>query len=203
MTFNCGKCNKSFRDNYALKRHTNKKTPCVHIILPEVLQDTQPNVTVINNTININLVLGQDDISNFDPEKFIEEWRNINKLTHEEYIRAGKLIISFHEMVMENIKNHNIMLNSTKSMTAMVINNNGDWKHEPVDEVVDKVIKVRSGQLVSLKDTIEITNDRVFLSESNQRTWKHLEQFHKLGREHLGTGDQTRRLRTVVKVALI
>ncbi len=196
MPFCCKRCNKPFKDNYNLNRHNNRKTPCA-LIKNEAINDSSGNTFINNGTININISLGQENLSNFNTETLIESWRNINHNTSEDYTRANKLIISFHGMV----KNNNVSLASTKAMTGQYLTASG-WVTEPADETINRVIKVRSGQLIAFKDTINHTNDKVFKSEPNQRTWKHLELFHTLGRDHQGVGDQTRRARSAIKVML-
>ena len=55
-------------------------------------------------------------------------------------------------------------------MSALVIDERGVWKHQPTNETVDRVLRVRSGQLVQFKDTIDQTNQRIFKIPTNQRT---------------------------------
>jgi hypothetical protein len=203
MPFCCEKCKKTFRDRYDLNRHLLKKNPC--ILTQEFLKNDTKIINIINNgTINIHFVLGNDDLSGIDPERIINEWRTINKTTEEEYTRAGKLVTTFHSMVCENPINHNIKIKNERSISGVLLEQNGEWKLSSTDEIVDRVIKVRSGQLIQFKESITQTNDRVFKVPSNQRTWKHLENFSFHGRDHQGSShDQTRRLRNSVKVALI
>ena len=208
MPFCCEKCKKTFRDRYDLNRHLLKKNPC--ILTQEFLKNDTAGITIINNgtinqtTINIHFVLGNDDLSGINIERIINEWRTINKTTEEEYTRAGKLVTTFHSMVCENPTNRNIKVKNERSISGVSLDQNGEWKLHSTDEIVDKVIKVRSGQLIQFKESITQTNDRVFKVPSNQRTWKHLEKFSVHGRDHQGSShDQTRRLRTSIKVALI
>ena len=63
-----------------------------------------------------------------------------------------------------------VKITSTKSMSALVVNEQGVWKHQPTEETVDQVLRVRSGQLVQFKDTIDQTNQRIFKIPTNQRT---------------------------------
>ena len=203
MPFCCEKCKKTFRDRYDLNRHNLKKNPCV--LIQEVLKNDTKIINIINQTtINIHFVLGNDDLSGIDPKRIIDEWRYINKTTEEEYTRAGKLVTTFHSMVCENPTNRNIKVKNERSISGVSLEQNGQWKLNSTDEIVDRVIKVRSGQLIQFKESITQTNDRVFKVPSNQKTWKHIEHFSVHGREHQGEShDQTRRLRNSVKVALI
>jgi hypothetical protein len=203
MPFSCEKCKKIFRDRYDLNRHFLKKNPCILLLK----NDKTPGITIINQTtINIHfMVLGNDDLTGIDTERIIDEWRSINKTTDEEYTRAGKLVTSLHSMVCENDVNHNVKIKNERSLSGVVsLGETGEWKKEPTDEIVDRVIKVRSGQLIQFKESIIQTNERVFKVPSNQRTWKHLEKFSVHGREHVGNShDQTRRFRNSVKLSLI
>jgi len=190
MTFNCSKCGKPFRDNYALNRHNLKKNPCVYV---EPVKDSSN----INININVNVVLGNENKIQ-DLNKFIDWWRTCSDMTEETYIIAGQLINKYQEMVNEN----NIIIKSPKDMTALVFTDQG-WVKEHVDQAIDKLIKIRSGQIIQLKDDINITKPKLFNFSKNIITWKHLESFHKYGREHQGMGEQTRQFRSAIKVKLI
>jgi hypothetical protein len=199
----CQTCKKCFRDSYDLKRHLNKKIPCT---LMNKKNDKTPskgnNITIINNNIiNIN-IFGSEDLSHINIESIIEEWRNINKITNEEYIRAGKLITSFHGMVNQNPLNHNVLLQNPKSIVTKMISPTGVIS-KPTNEVIDQTIKTRAGQLVNFKESIEEHNDRVFQSKKNINTWKHIEKFNKLGTSHTDSYTNTRDVRTNMKVALL
>ena len=204
MPFCCVKCGRPFRYNYTLKQHQARKTVCVFTQPPK---DASGNINFINNgtiqNINVTVVLGKDTPTNFNAEQFIDSWRQINKTTVDEYIRAGKLTFTFNDMVNEEF-GKTVKITSTKSMSALVVNEQGVWKHQPTEETVDQVLRVRSGQLVQFKDTIDQTNQRIFKIPTNQRTWKHIEQFSTQGLLHQGTThDVCRRLKSLAKVALI
>jgi len=53
------------------------------------------------------------------------------------------------------------------------------WKISPVDEVMDRLIRERSRQLLLMKQSIDQENQRVFKVPENRLTWNHLEQFKK------------------------
>ena len=203
MPFCCEKCGRPFRDNYNLKKHQARKTVCV--FAPP--KDASGNINFINNgniqNINVTVVLGKDTPTNFNADQFIDSWRQINKTISDEYIRAGKLTFTFNDMVNEEF-GKNVKITNTKAMSALVINEMGVWKHQPTDETIDQVLRVRSGQLVQFKDNIDQTNDRIFKIPTNQRTWKHIEQFSTRGTGHQGnTHESCRKLKTLAKVALI
>ena len=204
----CKVCSKSFRDNYNLNRHLLKTKKCIKIEKEEFVQqkDTSgTNITIINNNtihININFFIN-DNISHITPEDIIDDFRIINKITQNEYVRAGKLVTQFHVRVNKNECNRNIILPNPRSLITHVLTNNG-WSLEPTYEIIDQTIKTRAGQLITYKDKIEECNERVFQVDANKRTWKHIEQFHKKGSEHKGTYlEDTRRVQSNIKVALL
>lgn len=209
MTVQCTKCKYFFRDNYILTRHLNRKFPCIQQT-KELICKNEKNIIIngnvtnnvtVNNYFTIN-VFGNEDLSHINAERIIEEWRLINKTDSEEYTRAGKLVTTFHGLVNENPNNHNIKLKNTKSMVTQILSNNG-WSKQPTHDIIDQTIKTRAGQLVTFKESIEECNQKVFKSEKNRKTWKHIESFEVDGRDHHGPNDNTRRLRTNVRVALL
>ena len=213
MPFCCEKCGRPFRDNYNLKKHRERKTVCVFVPVSDNTPDASGNAcTFINNgtingtvneTVNVTVVLGKDTPTNFNADQFIESWRQINKTIPDEYIRAGKLTFTFNDMVIEEF-GKNVKIPNTKSMSALVLNEHGVWKHQPTEETVDRVLRVRSGQLVQFKDTIDQTNNRIFKIPTNQRTWQHLVQFSIQGiAHHAPTHAVCRQLRTLAKVELV
>jgi len=193
MPICCKLCKRYYRDYYNLTRHLNKKKPCGNF--------NTNNEKIINDKEIIINHFGKENIV-IDLEQFIESWRQINKNDKDEYVCAGKLLTSFHRLLNENVLNHNIDLKNTKSMDTKVLSSNG-WSIESTHEIVDRVIKIRSGQLLTIKDQIIDHNQKVFKSEKNKKTWKHLENFQCLGSDHRGIGDQTRKLKCDVKIALI
>jgi hypothetical protein len=215
MTVECDKCKYFFRDNYRLTRHLNRKFPCTQVKTNEEISKNEKsieekniiingNVTnnvTVNNYITINL-FGNEDLSHINAERIIEEWRQINKTDSEEYTRAGKLVTTFHGLVNQNPNNHNIKLKNTKSMVTQVLSNDG-WSKQSTHDIIDQTIKTRAGQLVTFKESIEECNKKVFKSEKNRKTWKHIESFKVNGREHHGPNDNTRRLRTNIRIALL
>jgi len=198
----CDKCNKNFRGNYELNRHRLKKFPCVKEKIPnkspkqkekqkqKTNQDSSGcNVTIINNNVNnVNQVVNNyftinGDISHIDIEKIIEELRDINKTTNDEYIRAGKMVVRFNVMVMENDNNANMKLSNIQSNIVQVLTVDGE-RYQSTNEVIDNVVRARAGQLVDLKDSISEKNKKVFQVIPNKKTWNHLEKFHQSGLSH-------------------
>jgi hypothetical protein len=66
---------------------------------------------------------------------------------------------------------------------------------------MDKLIRERSRQIVSMKESIDQTNHQLFKMMENRLTWNNLEQFKQYGRQHEGgVGPQTRQFRSAMKV---
>ena len=204
MTASCTLCNRVFRDSYDLKRHKGRKTPCV-IGNNEQQFNQNSGLTIINNgIINVFVTAGNENLQDYDLEILIECLRNLNKTEPEAYMRAMKLITKLQEIITENPQNKNVRLKSTKSMTAELLTELGTWKQQPVRDIMDQVIRVRSGQLIHMKESIHQHNNRVFQVPLNKITWKHVEQFNMSGIEHEGPNHEyTRRARTTLKVALL
>ena len=69
----------------------------------------QPKVNETNvndpsgNTYNINInyvfVIGEEQVTQVD--NLIDSWRTINKISNEPFVRSGKLLTTFHEMVKQ------------------------------------------------------------------------------------------------------
>ena len=161
------------------------------------------NNGTINNMLNIN-VFGQENLSHVTIERIVSEMRKINKTldSTEDYTRAGKWVIQFNCMVNENPENKNNRLPDSKSMITDVLTEKG-WKTKYTDDVVDETFRVRSGQLVQMKEQIEDHNPKVFRAETTQRSWNHLEQFKKRGFKHHGPGAANRKIKSAFKVGMI
>jgi hypothetical protein len=208
----CERCGKAFRDNFDLNRHNLRKKPCIKNIIKNdksVKTDTSGNnVTIINNvtnniTNNINIIniFGNEDLSHIDPEQIIDKLRELNRIKDEDYNKAGKLVISFHGFVNKNENNHNLILPNIQSKFVKVKTTEGIIL-QPIEETVDNFMKVRAGQLVTFKDKINENNEKVFQSEKSRRTWKNIESFGKDGMKHTFTYNDTRQMKTNVKVNL-
>jgi len=207
MSYKCEKCNKVCRDSYNLKRHLARIVPCVNNEIKNELQNKQQSQapTVIENQTNFFItinVFGKEDLSHIDPERIIEHWRQINKTSQEEYVRAGKLVTTFHKLVNENPTNQNIKLPNMQSRTTKVKTNEG-IVCQSTSDAINNTIKTRAGQLVTFKDSITEKNERVFQSKKNNLTWKHIEKFNDLGIEHRDSYDNTRNLVTNMKIELL
>jgi hypothetical protein len=198
-TYVCNHCNKVFRGNYELNRHVSRKNPCVK-------EQEEPKIVIVNNGVINNYtinIFGKEDLSKINIEEIIEKIREINRITNDEYVRAGNLVIKFHKLVNENESNKNIKIFSERSKVAKVMYENNELISKHINDVVDETLKTRAGQLVSFKDTIHKHNERVFKVQKNINTWKHLEQFKKHGTAHQDTWINTRNLKKNLKLALL
>jgi hypothetical protein len=205
----CTNCEKIFRDSFDLKRHGQRKKPCkrgFNANRNNINLDTSGNVIINNNlTVNNNLtinVFGKEDLSHINPQAIIDSWREINRGVNDEYIRAGKLVINFHGLVRQNPLNDNVTLSNIYSPVTKTITDNGIVTQH-VKETVSDVVKTRAGQLVTFKDSIDKSNDRVFKIPKNISTWNHIEQFGESGLAHEDLYTNTRSIKTLAKVALI
>jgi hypothetical protein len=212
----CDTCEKWFRDNYALNRHMERKKPCikkVNVKNKDYKTDTSSNIIINNNFNTINVtntvnnvsiinIFGNEDLSHIDPEQIIDKLRELNKIHDEDYNKAGKLVISFHGFVNQNENNNNLTLPNIQSKFVKVKTKEG-ISLQPIEESLDNFMKVRAGQLVTFKDKINKKNEKVFQSEKNKRTWKNIESFGKDGMKHTFTYNDTRQMKTNVKVALL
>jgi hypothetical protein len=193
----CTKCNRSFRDNFGLARHNNKKFPCVFIV-PPTIQPTESNI------IPTILAFGKEDTSIFNIHEFLNDWRVKYRIIPDPYVLAGSLIIMFHDLIKDVDINQNIKLTSPKAISASILCENNKWKQYPVVEVVDKVLRVRAGQLCRFKDQINEINNKVFDNPVNRMIWKHIEKFAEIGVAHqTDVLSQIRNLKTAIKVALL
>jgi hypothetical protein len=93
---------------------------------------------------------GNEDLSH---TLFIKMWNSVAKLKEKEIILAEKTLLKFHELVKQNKKNINIVLESLQAETAEILTEDG-WVKKPVDEVIDMMIKKRAGQLLKFRHLI-------------------------------------------------
>lgn len=82
--YQCEHCYKSFRDNYILSRHLNKKYPCVKNATLSIVNNTN-TMTNSNNTItnNNNII-----INAHDPAAFLKELNKVDKSIYHSVLGA-------------------------------------------------------------------------------------------------------------------
>ena len=209
----CRFCNKVLSRTDTLNKHYKicKEREKYQIQLKEQVKEFQnvPTTYINNGTINngiinnINInIFGKEDLSHITAHRIIEEIKRINKSldSSEDTLRAGKWVIQFNCMVNEKNENKNTILQDPKSMITETFTEKG-WKKQYTDDVVDEAFRVRSGQLVQMKEQIEDHNPKVFNAKTNQRSWSHLEKFEKKGLSIANGG--SRRIRSAFKVSMI
>ena len=108
MPFQCDRCDKLFRDNYGLNRHSLRGIKCISKNNTQEKKIDSSGVTIVNvynihhaTTGNLNC-FKNEDLSHIDVEEIIELWRKINKVSTDPYIRAGLLITGLHELINKN-----------------------------------------------------------------------------------------------------
>jgi len=178
-----------FRDSFDLQRHNQRKIPC------KLKIEKLKKINEINE-------IGNEDLLHIDTDCIINEITEINKIFNDPYTRAGKLIAFFHKLVNETEKNKNIKLPNIKSMIAKVYTKN-NWVNESTIEVLFKIIKIRSTQLLLFKETIKDLDENFFKLDVNKQTWVHIKLFAKYGYDHNGINDTTRGVRGIIKIALL
>jgi len=166
--------------------------------------DSSGTFTVnITNILNIN-VLSNETLPPDLTDHLINYMRDTikdNSISFD-YMRAMKWITELHHHICTDKQNLNVKLPNIKSMTADVFTPHG-WITRHTDEIIDQLLKVRSGQLIDLKDSMNIANPLVLHAPTVKRTMSHVRLFNDLGLSHTGVGDQTRLARGSFKVALL
>jgi hypothetical protein len=200
MPFPCEKCKKSFRDRYDLNRHLERKNPCV-------VHDTS-GVTLVNNgTINGNVtinIIKNETLSPDLPAQIIDYMRETLKLGGEEfdYIRAVKWITNLHKQICRDPNNHNIILKNIKDMTTKVLTEQG-WVTRHTNTLIDEIFKIRSSQLIELKEAIQQQNPKVLTAPTVKRTMGHVSAFQQHGFNHQSPTCERLKPRSEFKVALL
>jgi len=197
-------CKERERYNISLKEKL-KKNSKENVINNITNNNNSINNGTINNINNVNInVFGNEDLSHIALERIIDEMRKINKTIEpsEDYLRAGKWVISFNCIVNENADNKNTILSDAKSMVTETLTENG-WIKQHTNDAVEQTFKVRSGQLVQMKDQIEDHNPKVFQTSTTQRSWNHLEQFEKHGLNYNSQSAHNRRIKSAFKVSML
>jgi hypothetical protein len=191
---------KQLKEQVHNKKFAIQTVPVCNTVNNNINNGTINNNTINNNNININ-IFGKEDLSHITAQRIIDEIRRINKSidSSDDTLRAGKWVIQFNCMVNEKNENKNTILQDPKSMITETFTERG-WQKQYTDDVVDEAFRVRSGQLVQMKEQIEDHNPKVFKAKTNQRSWNHLEEFENKG---LSQANGSRRIRSAFKVSMI
>ena len=154
MSYQCPRCNKQCRDNYDLKRHQARKTPCV--VQQQTVQDTS------NVNININITNNQqNNITNYNvlpdpqsiPRRVVE--RAIDMFDEEQPMyTTAKSVIYIRGLLNKNPENRNTNVDP-KSAMAMVYNN-GRWERRTKREAIDNSIRQTARTLSDAADIVGV-----------------------------------------------
>ena len=173
----CNNCKKIFRDNYDIKRHNQRKFPCVKKEVKEqLIKNEEKNFIFGNEKIEENPIIKEN----------IENEENY-------YILAVKFIIQFHKSLIKD--NINIWLSSIKSPVGTVITEKGKeiLSHH---DIMDLFLKKRSQQLLSV-----LEKNQEF--EENKMLKYNLEHFMLNGINHKDNRSNTSNMRIMIKIALL
>ncbi len=150
MSYQCRRCNKQCRDNYDLKRHQARKTPCV---VQQTVQDTS------NVTVNITINNQQNNITNYNvlpdpqsiPRRVVE--RAIDMFDEEQpMFTTAKSVVFVRRFLNRNRENRNIHV-YTKAPIATVYNN-GRWERQTKRDAIDNSIRQTARTLSDAADIV-------------------------------------------------
>ena len=96
---------------------------------------------------------GNEDLSHITDKIFIKMWTSFSRLKEKEFILTKKALLKFVQLVKQNKKNVNIVLESLEAETADIFTEDG-WVKKPVDEVIDMMIQKRANQLLNFRHLI-------------------------------------------------
>jgi hypothetical protein len=208
----CRFCNKTLSRKTILQKHftTCKKKQEYHLMLKKPKQ-TEASTDSSGNTYNINFnnifINGQEE-NTIGVATIVQELKNILKIVGRglPYLTAGTWITAVDKAIRENPQNQNVIVSSTKSMTADVLTESG-WVTQPTDLVVERCFHQAAKRLHDLEQQITDFNSRAI--SSNNLEWCEVGRFARDGLRYRGLGgvashdDQTRRVRSAMKVALV
>ena len=85
--YECPHCSKSFRDNFLLSRHLNRKTPChINTIINTTTTNTNSNNSTINNMMNSN---NKTIIINaHDPSAFLKDLNKVDRAIYNNVLQS-------------------------------------------------------------------------------------------------------------------
>lgn len=209
----CRFCNKMLSRKTILQKHytTCKKKQEYHQMLKKPKNasiDSSGNTYNINNgTINNIFINGQEE-NTIGVATIVQELKNILKIVGRDlpYLTAGTWITAVDTLVRENPQNQNVIVRSTKAMTADVLTASG-WITQPTDLVVEKCFQQAAKRLHNLEQQILDFNSKAI--STNRLEWCEVGRFARDGLRYRGLGggashdDQPRRVRTAMKVALV
>ena len=162
------------------------------------------NNNIINNNIVINLV-GEESMEHINPERIINLLREIDKNYEPSqiFLKAGKLITSFDELICEKEENKNLIIPNSKCLYSEVKTPTG-WKKSEVDDSLNRSFKNSAKKLYDTKESIENHNDKVFKYERNNHIFKEVKGFANKGFNYnslTSHPDDLRKIRSGYKIS--
>jgi hypothetical protein len=192
-----------------LTREKDKKnTPVVTQITNNNIQTQNNNTNTNCNNINTNCNNSNNLILNFGEtndtvktEQIIQILRNVNKefAPEQKYLMAGELVIRFDKLLTQTPENDNMVIPDSKCLYAEIKTPTG-WEKISIDNSLNSCFKERASMLLERKEEINAFNDRVFQCKTNNEIFVETKQFAKRGLAHSYRGDDTRRIRTGLKI---
>jgi len=150
MTATCDKCNKQFRDKCDLKRHQQRKTPCV---VQQTVQDTS------NVNININIQQNNNNITNYNvlpdpqsiPRRVVERAIDMFDEEHPMYTTT-KSVVFVRRFLNRNRENRNTNVDPKSAMATVY--NNGRWERQTKRDAIDNSIRQTARTLSDAADIV-------------------------------------------------
>jgi len=160
----------------------------------------QNNTNCNNNTNNLILNFG-DTKDTVKTEEIIQILRNVNKefAPEQKYLMAGEFVIRFDKLLTQTPENDNFVIPDSKCLYAEIKTPNG-WEKISIDNSLNSCFRERASMLLERKEEINAFNDRVFQSKTNNEIFVETKQFAKRGFAHSYRGEDTRRIRTGLKI---
>jgi hypothetical protein len=165
----CNSCKKAFRDNYALDRHKNRIKPCEFKVI-EKPKNALGDESLENITLDIiaKIILNAHDKHKSNKDAY-------------SYVCAGNIICSFHNYILEEPLNKNILYKSGNATIAKVLTDKG-WVNNTIQNTVDMIVMKRAEQVLLLEDELE---GNFFSSIEYSDIKRELESFAKCGIFHV------------------
>ena len=163
------------------------------------------NINNINNNVTIINMGGKETIDHIEIEQILELWRTINKTydNSQIYLKAGKLVTSFDNLIRELPENKNIFIPNSKCLYSEVKTPTG-WEKKEVEESLNTAFKNSAKLLYGTKESIETHNDKVFKVDQNKRVFSEVKQFADRGLDHTNSQyycpDDQRKIRSGYKI---
>ena len=216
----CRFCNVGFCRSFVLQNHYNvckerekyfEKIKKENVIQTNVQNANQiQNANVINNNnINNNVTIinmgGKETIDHIEIEQILDLWRTINKTydNSQIYLKAGKLITSFDDLIRELPENKNIFIPNSKCLYSEVKTPTG-WEKKEVEESLNIAFKNSAKLLYGTKESIETHNNKVFKADQNKHVFSEVKQFADRGLDHTNSQyycpDDQRKIRSGYKI---